>query len=102
MSPHIESYPGRHSLIMIDNVPFHHNVELQEIIDTLGAILLFLPTYKPNLNPVEFYFNAIKMKEICKQASGNWEDAMMSLAESVEAMKGTNYSSIHRQIGYYD
>ena len=102
LSPHIESYPGKHSLIMIDNVPFHHNVQLQEMVDALGAILLFLPTYKPNWNPVEFYFNAIKMIEKRKQVAGDKDLAMLSLAESVEEMKGSDYSGKHRQIGYYN
>ena len=48
--PEIEPYPGKHSIIMIDNVPFHHNKNLQEMVDAANAVLLFLPSYKPDYN----------------------------------------------------
>ena len=46
----VEPYPGKHSIIMIDNVPFHHNINLQECVDAANAILLFLPSYKAEYN----------------------------------------------------
>ena len=98
--PHVEPYPGKHSIIMIDNCKFHHNVDLQEMVDASGAILLFLPSYKPNWNLSEFWFNGIKGKERAAGVYGNVDEARLSLCESVEAMRGCDWTNKLKEIGY--
>jgi transposase len=37
----------------MDNATFHKGKEMQEIIEKSGHILLYLPPYSPDLNPIE-------------------------------------------------
>jgi transposase len=49
----------------MDNASIHHVEDVQDLIEGVGARLLFLPPYSPDLNPVEGVFSQIKsiMKE---------------------------------------
>lgn len=47
-------------IFIMDNVPFHHSVEVLELISTHGHALLYLPPYTPQLNPIEEAFSAWK------------------------------------------
>jgi transposase InsO family protein len=43
--------PG--DIVVIDNLPAHKRHEVREIIEAVGATLLYLPPYSPDLNPIE-------------------------------------------------
>lgn len=47
-------------VVVIDNAPFHKGVKTRNLIEGKGAILLFLPPYSPDFNPIEHDFAAIK------------------------------------------
>ena len=54
------------SVVILDNAAIHHVRGVKELIENqLGARLLFLPPYSPDLNPVEEVFS--KVKTIIKQ-----------------------------------
>jgi len=41
------------SVVVMDNVPFHKRQDIQIAITHAGHILDYLPTYSPDLNPIE-------------------------------------------------
>lgn len=47
-------------VIIMDNATFHKSNETKELIAAKGAVLLFLPPYSPDLNPIEKDFGALK------------------------------------------
>ena len=47
-------------VVVMDNGPFHKGAKTAELIARKGATLLFLPSYSPDLNPIEHDFGAIK------------------------------------------
>jgi transposase len=51
-----------HSIIVLDNAQFHKTVKTKEIVSKHGHLLLFLPPYSPDLNPIENYWALIKRK----------------------------------------
>ncbi len=53
-----EVQPGQ--VIIMDNAPFHNSNKIREIIEKAGCELLFLPTYSPDLNPIEHWWQKIK------------------------------------------
>ena len=89
--PHINPYPHKHSVIVIDNCSFHHNIMFRELVEATGAIILYLPAYMPMLNLAEYYFNGIKMQEKHKEIFGDEWQAAVSVAESVENMRDKNW-----------
>ena len=48
------------SIIVMDNCAIHHIDDVRELIEGLGFLLLFLPPYSPDLNPIELTFSYIK------------------------------------------
>ena len=49
----------RSTLIMV-NASIHHVHQVQELVDTAGCLLLFLPAYSPNMKPIEEVSSHVK------------------------------------------
>ena len=47
-------------VVIMDNAAFHKSNKTKELIKSAGAILLYLPPYSPDLNPIEGDFGALK------------------------------------------
>lgn len=47
-------------VVVMDNINFHKRKRIKELIESVGATILFLPTYSPDLNPIEHYWFKIK------------------------------------------
>jgi len=52
-----EKYPDNHIVMIWDNAPFHRKKELHQI-DSLTPV--FLPSYSPELNPVERFYGEVR------------------------------------------
>ena len=48
------------SILVLDNATIHHVQSVLEVIKDTGCLLLFLPPYSPDLNPIEETFSKIK------------------------------------------
>ena len=48
------------SILILDNVSFHHSDIITEILRDVGILVLFLPPYSPDYNPIEEAFSYIK------------------------------------------
>ena len=48
------------SYIIMDNASFHKGEEIEEIIKSAGVNLIYLPTYSPDLNPIEKKWAQVK------------------------------------------
>lgn len=53
-------FPGKNSVIVLDNARIHHNKSLINTIEELGCRIVFLPPYSPDYNPIETAFSTIK------------------------------------------
>jgi transposase len=53
-------YPGPRSVLVLDNCRIHHNQALVNIVMASGCLILYLPAYSPDLNPIEESFSACK------------------------------------------
>jgi len=59
-------------IVCYDNVSFHKVAGAQKLIESVGARLLYLPPYSPDLNPIEMMWGKIKMY-LKKQAARTLE-----------------------------
>ena len=57
---HINPYPLPKNVIIMDNWSVHHCQSVIGLINSKGAIIVYLPPYNPYLNLAEYHFNAIK------------------------------------------
>jgi len=48
------------SILVLDNATIHHVQSVLELIKEIGCLVLFLPPYSPDLNPIEETFSKIK------------------------------------------
>lgn len=46
-----ELKPGQ--VVVLDNASFHKSPELYDMVESMGCLLVFLPPYSPDLNPIE-------------------------------------------------
>jgi len=56
----MNSYPNKHSVLVLDNAQIHHDNILIEYIEAFGGRVKFLPPYSPDFNPIESSFSVIK------------------------------------------
>lgn len=53
-----ELKPGQ--VVIMDNYVIHKSRKVKQLIEQAGCKLLFLPTYSPDLNPIEKYWANLK------------------------------------------
>jgi transposase len=75
-----ELVPGE--IVIMDNLPSHKVHGVREAIEAAGAALRYLPSYSPDLNPIEMAFS--KLKAILRAAAertvdGLWETVANAL-----------------------
>lgn len=58
--PHLNKWPLPNSIVVIDNARIHMYKEFEEAIASRGAVLVFLPPYCPQFNPIETGFSLLK------------------------------------------
>jgi len=50
------------SIIVLDNARFHRSAALRALVEAAGCMLLFLPVYSPDFNPIEHIWATFKRK----------------------------------------
>jgi transposase len=75
----MNAFPQEQSVLVIDNCRIHHNEALQELVNGagmffrgsvsycidsiyIGCILLYLPPYSPDINPIEESFSTCELR----------------------------------------
>lgn len=80
--PYLNPWPLPRSIVVIDNAKIHMYSELEKMVNEKGAILIYLPPYCPQLNPIETGFSLLK-RWIQKNANltfGLQPDYILSIA----------------------
>jgi transposase len=67
-------------VVVLDGLGAHRTRRVRELIEERGAELVFLPSYSPDLNPIEEAFS--KIKNILRKLAARTHEAL------VEAMSG--------------
>ena len=57
----------RGDIVVMDSLPVHKVAGVKEAIEAAGATLLYLPSYSPDLNPIEQAFS--KLKALLRKAA---------------------------------
>ena len=83
--------PG--DVVVLDNLAAHRVDGIHQAITAVGASLLYLPPYSPDLNPIEQLF--AKLKALLRKAAARNKDALWTaigrLLDTVPASECLNY-----------
>ena len=89
--------PG--DIVVADNLGSHKNKTVRKLIRDVGAHLLFLPAYSPDLNPIEQVF--AKTKHLMRRAMARTvEAAQERLADVLEKVTPKECSNYLQNSGY--
>ena len=87
------------SVIVMDNWSVHHGEEVRELALRFGCELLYLPTYSPDLNPIEHLF--AKLKAFIKSLRPETLDALIqAFCNAVKTVTPENVLNTFKHCGY--
>jgi transposase len=73
--------PG--DIVICDNLPAHQVSGVHQALEAVGARLLYLPAYSPDLNPIELAFS--KLKALLRQiGSRTWYQLLTALNQVLD------------------
>ena len=89
----------RGEIVVLDNSSIHKQEEIEEAIAAVGAWVLFLPPYSPDLNPIENCWS--KVKAILRALKPRTFDALQTaLVEAFAAISALDIRGWFGHCGY--
>ena len=89
--------PG--DIVVMDNLSAHKRSEVRTLIEGAGCLLLYLPPYSPDMNPIELAFS--KLKSLLRKAGKRTVDGLWeSRARHSTPSHPRNAAIIRRHCGY--
>lgn len=87
------------TVLVLDNWTIHHGDEVRELVQRFECELLYLPTYSPDLNPIEHLF--AKVKAFIKKAKpATIQDLIQSFCNAVCTVTYEQILNSVRHCGY--
>jgi transposase len=56
----VQAYPGKNSVWIMDGAKIHLLDSMTSYFRSVGIVLIFLPAYCPQINPIEYVFGQVK------------------------------------------
>lgn len=95
LAPSLE--PG--DVVVLDNLSAHKVAGIRQAIERVGASVLYLPPYSPDLNPIEQVF--AKIKAILRKVAARTKDALWNaIRVALEQCDTDEFESYLRNCGY--
>jgi transposase len=89
--------PG--DVVVMDNLSCHKRARVREAIEEVGATLLYLPPYSPDLNPIELAFG--KLKALLRKAGERTVEGLWAfLGQALDRFGPDECRNYFRHCGY--
>lgn len=89
--------PG--DIVIMDNLSAHKVAGVAEAIEAAGAERLLLPSYSPDLNPIEMMFS--KLKTLIRKGAWRTREALwQGIGETIEKVSKEECQNYLRHAGY--
>jgi transposase len=89
----------RGDIVVMDNLPVHKVAGVQQAIEAVGATLIYLPPYSPDLNPIEMAFSKLKA-HLRKAAEHTIPALLRRIGRIVKAFSPQECRNFLRHAGY--
>lgn len=87
------------SVLVMDNWTVHHGDDVRSFVEDYGCELLYLPTYSPDLNPIEHLF--AKLKAFIKALRPDTTDTLVqAFCQAVKTVTPENVLNSFQHCGY--
>ena len=89
----------RGDIVIIDNLPAHKVAGVTDAIEAVGARVIYLPAYSPDLNPIEQLFS--KLKALLRKAAVRTKEALwQTIGELLDEFSPEECANYFRAAGY--
>ena len=86
-------------VVLMDNLSAHKVRGVRERIEACGAMLLYLPPYSPDLNPIEKAW--FKLKQFLRAAKARTAEALdQAITEALKTITADNSAAWFHFCGY--
>ncbi len=86
-------------VVVFDKLGAHRTKKVRELIEARGAEALFLPSYSPDLNPIEEAFS--KIKSILRKVGARTHEALIeAISEALSAITPQDVAGWFNHCGY--
>lgn len=90
--------PG--DIVVMDNLSSHKVAGVREAIEAAGATLRYLPSYSPDLNPIEMIF--AKLKALLRKIAARTKDALSeAVGKVVDMVSSEEATHCIQHAGYF-
>ena len=87
-------------IVVMDNLSAHKGKRVREIIEKRGCVLLYLPPYSPDFNPIEEAFE--KVKGLLRKAGARSREALVeAMGAALAAVGAREARGFFEHCGYY-
>ncbi len=86
-------------IVVMDNLPAHKRDTVRKAIEEAGAILLYLPPYSPDLNPIEMAFSKLKAM-LRKARERSIDDLWKRIGKSLDCFSPSECQNFFNHAGY--
>lgn len=87
------------SVLVMDNWTVHHGDGVTELAERFGCELLYLPTYSPDLNPIEHLFAKVKAF-VKRQRPDSTDSLVRAFCDAVKTVSPENILKSFLHCGY--
>ncbi len=86
-------------VVVMDNLSAHKVERIKELIEQRGCQLIYLPSYSPDLNPLEEAFS--KIKRLVRKAEARTQEALLeAIGSALSAVSSKDARSFFEHCGY--
>jgi transposase len=90
---------GKGQVVVMDNLSAHKGERIKEMIEERGCELIYLPSYSPDLNPIEEAFS--KIKELVRKAEARTKEALIeAIGSALSAVTSEEARNFFEHCGY--
>jgi transposase len=89
--------PGQ--VVVLDNLSVHKSARARAAVEAAGCRLVFLPTYSPDLNPIELAFAKCK-QALRRVGPRSFEAVVGAVGQALAAVTPADARAFYRAAGY--
>ena len=88
-------------VVVLDGLGAHRTEKVRELVEARGADLVFLPSYSPDLNPIEEAFSKVKALLVRKEGARTREALVEAIGRALAALTPEDAAGWFAHSGYW-